>query len=153
LRLKAKNRSRKKHHLNLGDVANHVESGLGQIIVVTCKHTKCQSAHGPESRHAHVRRTGDKTLEGGDVVSKADKLARSASEHLSDVEGLGHELLDLAGARDSDLVVLGELVHAENGNDILEILVILESLLQLNFGIATSRFRKEFEKSVMRIME
>jgi hypothetical protein len=33
----AKNRYRSGHHLNLGDVANHVESGLGQIIVVTCK--------------------------------------------------------------------------------------------------------------------
>jgi hypothetical protein len=47
------------------------------------------------------------------------------------MEGLGHELLDLAGTGDSDLVVLGKLVHAENGNDILKILVILQSLLDL----------------------
>mmetsp|Transcript_2542 Transcript_2542/g.6973 ORF Transcript_2542/g.6973 Transcript_2542/m.6973 type:complete len:483 (-) Transcript_2542:25-1473(-) len=45
------------------------------------------------------------------------------------MEGLGHELLDLAGAGHSDLVVLGKLIHTQDGNDVLKILVILESLL------------------------
>ncbi len=85
-------------------------------------------------KHAKVRRTGDEALERGDVVGEADELARGASEHLGDMEGLGHELLDLAGTSDSDLVILGKLVHAKDGNDILKILVILESLLHLEWG-------------------
>jgi hypothetical protein len=42
-----------------------------------------------------------------------------AREDLGDLEGLRHELLQLARARDSDLITLGQLVHAQNGNDIL----------------------------------
>ena len=44
-------------------------------------------------------------------------------------EGLGQEPLDLAGAGDGDLVVLGELIHTENGDNVLERLVVLQNLL------------------------
>eukprot|EP00962_Isochrysis_galbana_P031658 scaffold10307_cov120-Isochrysis_galbana.AAC.5 len=44
---------------------------------------------------------------------------------LGHVEGLREEALDLAGACDGHLVVLGELVHAEDGDDILQRLVVL----------------------------
>ena len=72
---------------------------------------------------------GDDLTEALDGVLKADELAGSAGEDLSNVEGLGHELLDLTGAGDGELVVLGKLVHAKNGDDVLETLVILKDLL------------------------
>ncbi len=46
-----------------------------------------------------------------------------------DVERLREEALDLAGALHEHLVVLGELVHAENRDDVLQILVALQHLL------------------------
>ena len=48
-----------------------------------------------------------------------------------DEEGLREEALDLAGARDDELVVLAELVHAEDGDDVLQVLVLLEDRLDL----------------------
>lgn len=49
--------------------------------------------------------------------------------HRCDSEGLRHEPLDLSCTLDGKLVLLGQLVHAENGNDVLETLVVLEDLL------------------------
>jgi len=42
------------------------------------------------------------------------------------VEGLGKELLDLAGAGDRELVVFRQLVHAENRDDVLQVFVALQ---------------------------
>mmetsp|Transcript_48813 Transcript_48813/g.76186 ORF Transcript_48813/g.76186 Transcript_48813/m.76186 type:complete len:282 (+) Transcript_48813:149-994(+) len=95
--------------LNLVDVANHVESSLREVIIIT----------------------SNKTLECGDGLLKGHELSRGASEHLSNVERLRHELLDLTGAGNGELVVLRQLIHTKDGNDILKILVILEGLLDL----------------------
>ncbi len=43
--------------------------------------------------------------------------------------------LDLAGAFDSQLVLFGQLVHTQNGNDILQRLVVLEDLLSSSCDI------------------
>jgi hypothetical protein len=48
-----------------------------------------------------------------------------ASEDLSNLERLGQESLDLAGASDSQLVLLRQLIHTKDSNDILEGLVVL----------------------------
>jgi hypothetical protein len=48
-----------------------------------------------------------------------------ASEDLSNLERLGQESLDLAGASDSQLILLRQLIHTKDSNDILEGLVIL----------------------------
>ena len=45
------------------------------------------------------------------------------------LEGLGEESLDLPGSGDLELVLLGQLVHTQDGDDILEGLVVLEKLL------------------------
>ncbi len=64
-----------------------------------------------------------------------------ASEDLGDVEGLRQEALDLTGARHRHLVLLTQLVHAQDGNDILQVLVVLQqkpmtsSLSKLGLGI------------------
>ena len=47
------------------------------------------------------------------------------------MEGLRQEALDLAGAGDDELVLFGQLVHAENGDDVLQRFVALQDLLHL----------------------
>merc|ERR1740117_1846250 len=75
---------------DLLDGADHVEGGLGQVVVLAL----------------------EQALEAGDGLLERDELARLAREDLGHVEGLRHEALDLARARDGHLVVLGELVSS-----------------------------------------
>src|SRR3546814_389082 len=62
-------------------------------------------------------------------VLDLDELARDAGEDLRDVEGLRQELLDLAGAGDGQLVLFAELVHAQDRDDVLQRLVLLQDRL------------------------
>ena len=61
-------------------------------------------------------------------------LAAAAGELLGDEERLREEALDLAGAGDRLLVLVGELVDAEDGDDVLQLLVALQHLLDLGRG-------------------
>ncbi len=63
------------------------------------------------------------------VFSRSTNFPSLPVNCLGDVERLREEALDLAGAGDDELVVLAELVHAEDGNDVEQILVLLEGLL------------------------
>jgi hypothetical protein len=74
----------------------------------------------------------DDLAETANGVLEDDVLALTAGELGGDVERLREEALDFAGARDSELVFVGELVDAEDGDDVLEILVALEDLLDLS---------------------
>lgn len=89
------------------DVTNHVEGVLGQVISLTL----------------------DDGLEGTDGVLQVNEGTLDTSENLGDSEGLGQETLELTGTLDSKLVSLRQLIHTQNGNDILERLVLLEHLL------------------------
>jgi hypothetical protein len=62
-------------------------------------------------------------------VLEAGVDAGEAREDLGDVEGLAEEALDLPGAGHDELVVFGELVDAEDGDDVLQVLVALQDLL------------------------
>ena len=62
----------------------------------------------------------DQPLETLDGIRELHKLARRPCEDFRHVEGLRQEALDLAGAGHGELVLLGQLVHAKNGNDVLE---------------------------------
>jgi hypothetical protein len=68
-------------------------------------------------------------LERVDGVLEAGVDAGEAGEDLGDVERLAEEALDLPGAGHDELVLFGELVHAEDGDDVLQVLVALEDLL------------------------
>ena len=63
------------------------------------------------------------------VVREAYVLAGAAGERLGHEERLREEALDLAGALHGELVLVGELVDAEDRDDVLELLVALEDLL------------------------
>ena len=70
-----------------------------------------------------------------DLVEAADRLgdrhvrAGGAGELLGDEERLREEALDLARALDGELVLVGELVDAEDRDDVLQLLVALQDLL------------------------
>ena len=71
----------------------------------------------------------DDLAEALDRVLELHVLARGAGELLGDEVRLREEPLDLAGARDDELVLVGQLVHAEDRDDVLQVLVALEHLL------------------------
>src|SRR5690606_25085107 len=53
-------------------------------------------------------------------------FAGAAGEHFCHEEGLGQKALDFTGAGDHQLIFFRELVHAENGNDVLQLFVALQ---------------------------
>ena len=57
------------------------------------------------------------------------RLARYAGENLGDVEGLRQEALDLAGPVDDQAVLVRQLIEAQDGDDVLQLLVALQRLL------------------------
>src|SRR3712207_1053598 len=90
-------------------VADEVEGLLGQLIVPTL----------------------DDLLERADRVLQLDELALEARELLGDEERLREEALEPACPSNDDLILLGELVDAEDGDDVLELLVALQDVLDL----------------------
>ena len=61
-----------------------------------------------------------------DGVLERHQLALGAGENLGHLERLAEEALDLARARHRQLVLLRQLVHAEDGDDVLQRLVVLQ---------------------------
>src|ERR671932_479469 len=74
-------------------------------------------------------------LEALDRVLELDVHARLRGERLRDVHRLREEALDLARARDDELVLVRELVDAEDRDDVLQILVALQDLLDARGGL------------------
>src|SRR5678816_1595981 len=89
------------------DRADHIEGLLGKRIALAA---------------------GDH-LEAADRLLERDVLARAAGEDLGDVERLAEEALDLARTRDRELVLGRELVHAEDRDDVAQLLVALQRAL------------------------
>src|SRR4051812_17917866 len=80
--------------LHLLDVADEVEGLLRVLLII-------------------VVLAGEDFLEARDRLLQRDIFARRARELRGDEERLREEALDLARARDDDLVLFGQLVHAE----------------------------------------
>src|SRR5438270_5351632 len=91
----------------LVDGSDHVEGLLGQVVVLAFENLL-------ESAHRLLHRNG---------------FALPAGEALRNVEGLGEKALHLARPADRQLVVLRQLLHAEDGDDVLQVLVALHGLL------------------------
>lgn len=88
------------------DTSNHEEGHLGDLIVVTHEETR----------------------EGLNGLIEIDVVTLHTGEDLSNLEGLGEELGDLAGTVDDKLILLAELINTEDSNNILELLVLGEHL-------------------------
>ena len=58
-------------------------------------------------------------------------VALLAGELLGDEERLAEEALDLAGPADDELVLFGQFIDAQDGDDVLQVAVALEHALHL----------------------
>src|SRR5690606_37656243 len=95
------------------DGANHVERLLRQVIVLT----------------------GQDAGETTDGLLQRHVLAGGTGEHFGHVERLRQEALDLTGAGHQLLVGLGQLVHTQDGDDVLQFLVALQHVLHAARGV------------------
>src|SRR5204863_1712803 len=86
------------------DAADEEEGLLGQVVVLAI----------------------DDLAEAAHRLLAGNVLAGGVGEHLGDEHRLREEPLDLAGARNDQLVLVGQLVDAQDGDDVLQLLVALE---------------------------
>src|SRR5699024_4141592 len=89
------------------DVADIEEGLLGQVVVLTVT----------------------KSLEGGDGLLQRHEHARVAGELLGHEHVLRQEALQATGPVDDDLVLFGQLVHTEDRDLVLQVVVALQDLL------------------------
>src|SRR5262245_17321313 len=68
-------------------------------------------------------------LEATNRVAHRNLLTLAAGEYLGDAERLAEEALSLARTQDRHLVLRGQLIHAQNRDDILQVFVALEDPL------------------------
>src|SRR5829696_4954240 len=94
---------------HLIDVADHVERLLRQIVDGAVENL----------------------LKGADRVLSRDVLSGRAGEYLGGEERLRHEELELASPVDGLLVIIAQLLDAEDGDDVLQVTVALQHLLHL----------------------
>lgn len=59
----------------------------------------------------------------------------TTSEDLSHMERLGQEPLDFPCTRHCQLVLFRQLVHTQNGNDILQVLVVLQAVTNMRLHL------------------
>src|SRR5690606_14315111 len=70
-----------------------------------------------------------------DGVLQGNVLARGAGEHFGHEERLGQEALDLTSTGYQLLVGFRQLVHAEDRDDVLQLLVALQNVLHATRGL------------------
>src|SRR5436305_1533205 len=93
--------------------------GVLEHVVGAARHEECLL-------RILVEFAGDQPLERRDRLLELDVLALDARELLRDREGLRHEALKPPRTTHNFLVILGQLIHAENRDDVLELLVALQ---------------------------
>src|SRR5690606_24904326 len=93
----------------LFDRADHIECLFGHVVALAVEYL----------------------AEALDRVFDLNILALEARELLADRERLREESLDAACTRNGELVVLAQFVEAENGDDVLQILITLQNTLDL----------------------
>src|SRR3989344_3048657 len=94
---------------DIGNCSLHVEGTLGLGVVLPLNYF----------------------LEAFDCFRERHKFPRNAGEDLGDVEGLGEKALNAAGPSDHLLVGFGQLFHAEDSNDVLQVFISLQNALHL----------------------
>src|SRR3546814_4038955 len=94
----------------------------------------------------------DHRLERLHRVFERDELAGDVGEDFGDVERLAEEALDLARAGDDQLIFFRQLVHAENRDDVLKRLILLQRFLNAAGGFVMRSEEHTSElQSLMRI--
>ena len=95
--------------LRLFNVPDHVEGLLGKVVPLPLA----------EFLEA-LNRFGDRNV-----------LAGTAAEDFGREEGLGEELLNLPGPVHDEFILFGELLHSEDGDNVLKLFIALEDLFDL----------------------
>lgn len=85
-----------------------------------------QCKQGGKTYSAQHELTIQDLFESHDGILEVDVLALRAGEHLGHLEGLGEEPLHLTGTRHSQFVLLRQLVHTQDSDDVLQRLEILK---------------------------
>ena len=68
-------------------------------------------------------------LERADCVGQTHVLARQTRELLGNRKRLAQEVSDLAGTSNCQLILIGQLINTQNGDDVLKLFVALQDLL------------------------
>ena len=95
------------------DATHHVERGLGEVVTLTI----------------------EELTEAINGVGELDESTLETGEDFGNTEWLGQESLDSSGSGDSHSVLFRQLVHTQNGNDILQGLVVLDQLLHTSCNV------------------
>lgn len=77
--------------------------------------------------------TSQDALEALDGFLQGHQFTQMASEDFSHLERLGQETLDLASTSHSKFVLLRQLIHTQNGNDILQGFVVLHRRKSMDY--------------------
>jgi len=77
----------------------------------------------------------DNALKAADGVLERDVLARRAGKDFGDMKRLREKALDLARAGHGLFVFFGQFIHAEDGDNVLEFLVLLQGCLHPARGV------------------
>ena len=113
----------------LFDRADHVERLLGHIVAFAF----------------------EDLAESFDRIFDLDVLALEAGKLLADEERLREETLDLTGTGNGFLILFAKLVEAENGDNVLQVLVTLQNLLdrlgRVVMLVADDRAGREYASS------
>lgn len=72
-----------------------------------------------EKKKGQFKLTTKDALEALDGFLEGHQLAQVASEDLGHLEWLRQETLDLTGTSHSEFILLRQLIHTQDGNDIL----------------------------------
>merc|ERR1719334_2825198 len=80
------------------DITNHVKRDFGEMIVFS----------------------GADGVEAGDGVLERDQFTQVTGKHLSDLERLRQKPLHLSGSCDGQFIFFRQLIHTQNGDDVLQ---------------------------------
>ena len=78
-----------------------------------------------------IHLTVDDRTESADSLLHRHILAGYTGEVLCHMEGLGQETLDLTGTIYGYLILIGQFLHTQDGDDVLQFLVLLQHCLHL----------------------
>lgn len=85
-------------------------------------------------------------LEAADALLQVYVFTRSTRENFSNMERLAQETLDFTCTSNSQLIIFTKLIHSQNGNDILKILVVLKYFLYTTSSVVVILTQYEWWK-------
>src|SRR3954471_23370825 len=104
---------------------------LGRELLGALDHAVDPALHEERLLRVLIELAGHQALERRDRLLEVHVLALDAGKLLGNREWLGHEALDSPRAPDHELVLLRQLIHAEDRDDVLKLLIALQNALDI----------------------